>query len=305
MNIAVIGMGGVGGYFGGKLSQIIDQNSGIQLYFIARGKHLEIIKEKGLLLKTADEGEKICRPTLATDDFKLLPDLDICLICVKSYDLDEVLKNIKDKIKPHTVIIPLLNGVDIYERIRKIIAQGVVYPSCVYVGTHIETYGVVAQNGGSCTIIFGPDSLHNESIPSQVFELFNKAGIKYSWSERYLEEIWTKYIFIAAYGIITASENKTLGEVYADKALGEKVICIMKEIQQIAYAKGIMLPKAIAEDSFRKAGSFPYEAKTSFQRDYEKKSGRDERELFGKAMIDMAKEFRLETPYLQMAYDKL
>ena len=73
MNIAVIGIGGVGGYFGGKLSQIISEESDINLYFIARNEYLKSIQEKGLLLKTADEGEFICKPTRVTDDFNSLP----------------------------------------------------------------------------------------------------------------------------------------------------------------------------------------------------------------------------------------
>ena len=230
--------------------------------------------------------------------------LDICLICVKAYDLDNVLENIKDKIQAHTSIIPLLNGVDIYERIRKVIKQGVVYPSCVYVGTHIEKPGVVAQSGGSCTITFGEDPLHKQSAPSHLLELFKKANIKYNWCETHIEEIWTKYMFIAAYGLVTASEAKTLGEVYEDEGLSQKVIAIMQEINQMASVKGVALPKTIVEDSYQKACNFPYEAKTSFQRDYEKKAGKDEREVFGKAMIDMGKQYGIAVPCLKEAYSK-
>lgn len=305
MNIAVIGVGGVGGYFGGKLAQIMSENSKFNLYFIARNEHLESIRKNGLLLKTASEGEIICRPTMATDDFNLLPNLDICLICVKAYDLEDVLERIKYKVQAHTFIIPLLNGVDIYERIRKIIKQGIVYPSCVYVGTHIEKPGVVVQNGGSCTIIFGEDPLHKHSIPSYLLELFKEANINYNWCKTHIEEIWTKYMFIAAYGLVTASEEKTLGEVYEDQGLSQKVIAIMNEINQIAGAKGIILSENIVEASYEKARNFPYEAKTSFQRDYEKKIGKDERGVFGKAILDMGKQYNIDTPYLEDAYNKL
>lgn len=305
MNIAVIGVGGVGGYFGGKLTQVMNEATEVNLYFVARNEHLKSIQAKGLTLKTSAEGELICRPTLATDDFRLLPKLDICFICVKAYDLNGVLENIRDKVQPHTMIIPLLNGVDIYERVRKVIDQGIVYPSCVYVGTHIEKAGVVTQNGGSCTIIFGKDPLHKENVPQLLFKLFEKAHIQYNWCETHLEEIWTKYMFIAAYGLVTASEDKTLGEIFEDRQLSEAVRGIMCEIHQVAEAKGIILPEEIVERSYQKARNFPYEAKTSFQRDYENRTGRDERELFGKAMLDMGKEYHIDMPWLQSIYDKL
>ncbi len=85
--------------------------------------------------------------------------LDVCYICVKQYDLENVLKNLVTKINDSTIIIPLLNGIDIYDRVRKIITKGYVLPACVYVGTHIKQPGVVEQSGGECTIIFG-QTLH-------------------------------------------------------------------------------------------------------------------------------------------------
>ncbi|WP_242861406.1 ketopantoate reductase family protein [Cellulosilyticum ruminicola] len=152
MNIAFIGIGGVGGYFGGKLSQVTDKETR-KLYFIARGNHLKAIQEKGLLLKTNKEGDFKCAPYLATDHIDELPMLDLCFICVKGYDLANVLVQLKNKVNENTIIIPLLNGVDIYSRIRNVIQTGTVFPACVYVGTHIKEPGVVEQNGGACTII--------------------------------------------------------------------------------------------------------------------------------------------------------
>lgn len=106
-----------------------------------------------------DEGERICKPTLATHEICELPMLDACFIAVKAYDLENVLLALKSRIKENTEIIPLLNGVDIPNRIRQVIQKGRVYPACVYVGTHIERPGVVTQYGGSCTILFGKDDL--------------------------------------------------------------------------------------------------------------------------------------------------
>ena len=128
-NVAFIGLGGVGGYFGGKMAQIIQEKENeLNLYFIARGKHLEKIREHGLIVNTNKEGNLVCKPTVVTDNFNDLPILDICYICVKEYDLNDVLLKIKDKIHEETKIIALLNGVNIYERIRRIIDKGIVFP---------------------------------------------------------------------------------------------------------------------------------------------------------------------------------
>jgi 2-dehydropantoate 2-reductase len=142
MNIAIIGIGGVGGYFGGKLTRLLEIERGINVYFIARNEHLEAIKRNGLLLDS-DEGRFICKPTAAISDISQLPPLDFCLVCVKGYDLKKALIQLKPKISANTMVLPLLNGVDIYERIRLVIQNGVVFPSSVYVATHIEKPGQV------------------------------------------------------------------------------------------------------------------------------------------------------------------
>lgn len=300
MNIAFIGVGGVGGYFGGKIAQITDTDTR-RLYFIARGEHLRVIQQKGLLLKTNQEGEFICHPYLATDCINDLPILDICFICVKGYDLDHVLIELKNKISDKTMIVPLLNGVDIYARIRKVIKKGIVFPACVYVGTHIKEPGVVEQNGGACTIIFGKDPNHLETNGKVICNLFDEAHIKYHFTDEHIKEIWKKYIFIAAYGMVTASENKTLGEVYENELSSQKVRSIMREIVKVGQSEGVDLTEELVQISYQKATQFPYETKTSFQRDYETQKP-DERELFGKTMLMLAKKHDIEVPFITEVY---
>lgn len=306
MNIGFIGVGGVGGYFGGKVSKLLDDKSlDINLYYIARGKHLAEIRKNGLKLKTSDSGDFICIPTLATDNFNELPILDVCFICVKQYDLENTLNNLLNIIDDNTQIIPLLNGVDIYDRIRKVIKKGIVFPSCVYVGTHIESPGVISQNGGSCTIIFGEDPQNKQANPKCICEIMKKANIKYQWSSNNVEEIWSKYMFIAAYGLVTASENKTLGQVFEDEEASRKVLSIMNEILCISKAEKVNLPDDIIEKSYNKAKGFSYETKTSFQRDYEIKDKPNEKELFGQAIIDLGQKHNIPTPITKMVYEKL
>lgn len=305
MNIGVIGVGGVGGYFGGKLTQLLQTSSDLKVYFIARNEHLTNIRKNGLTLKTAADGELICRPTYVSDDFNELPELDLCLICVKSYDLGSVLDSLKPKITKSTHVIPLLNGADIYERVRAVLPEGIVYPACAYLGTHMEEPGIVAQNGGSCTIFFGRDPQNPAVLPHQIFELFEAAEIKYTWMEEPLQEIWSKYMFIAAYGLISASEDKTLGEILRTKTLSRRVIGIMEEIAAIVAKEGISLPETVIYDSYEKARTFPYETKTSFQRDFEIIGRNDERELYGDTIVEFGAKLGVNTPYTELANSKL
>lgn len=305
-NIAFIGVGGVGGYFGGKMAQLLNNDKlNLNIYFIARGKHLEKINNEGLILNTKNEGTFICNPTLVTDNFDLLPTLDVCYICVKEYDLENVLKSLVAKINDNTIVIPLLNGIDIYDTIRKIITKGYVLPACVYVGTHIKQPGVVEQSGGECTIILGQDPNKHCTEIHSLCRLMEKSKIKYNYTEKCMDEIWSKYIFICAYGLITASENKTLGEILETPNSSKKVKKIMKEIISISKCENINLPENILDISFSKAYKFPYNTKTSFQRDFEILTKPDERKLFGESLIKLSEKHNILIPNIKQAYESI
>ena len=270
MNIGVLGVGGVGGYFGGKIAHFIENSKSLhKVFFVARGAHLEAICKNGLKLNTKENGVTICRPSLATDDIQSLPLLDICLICVKSYDLCDVLDKLNDRIHSNTVILPLLNGVDIHQRIRGQITKAVILPACVYVGTHIEKPGTVTQSGGSCRIEYGPDPDYPDSDISVLKNLLNDSGICNEWHKDPQPEIWSKFMFIASYGMISASNNITLGQILESQQLCSDTLSIMNEIYKIAIASGIKLNEECIMNSFNKAKAFPYATKTSFQRDFE------------------------------------
>lgn len=300
MNIAIIGIGGVGGYLGGKLTQLIKDEKELNIFFFARNQHLNEIKKNGLILDT-DEGIITCVPTLATDNLSELPELDFCLICVKSYDLKNILVQLKSKITAKTMILPILNGVDIYERVRAIIKNGIVFPSCVYVSTHIEKPGKVTQRGAACTIHFGKDP-NNDYVNPEIFEILKKANINYNWTDNPYVEIWSKFIFIASFGMVTANYNKTIGEVLQSEELSRDVKNIMKEIYNIALQKNVSLPATIIEDSYTKGNKFPFETKTSFQRDYENTDKPDERDIFGGTIIRLGEQLGVKTEATKKIY---
>ena len=304
-NIGVIGVGAVGGYFGGKLCQITSSDSNIGVYFVARGPHLQEIRKNGLLLTTAEEGDLTCKPTLATDRLDELPALDLCLLCVKSYDLVRVLTEVRGAISRETLIVPLLNGVDIYERIRAVVAEGYVFPSCVYIGAYVEKPGRVVQKGGSCKILFGKDPQYRDIIPHEVFRLFERTNIWYQWVEDPYPEIWEKFIFIAAFGLVTACFRKSMGQVMESAELSNYVLSMMKEIVALARQEGIALRESIVEDSFNKGGHFPYETRTSLQRDFERADKLDERDLFGGTILRLARSSGIKVPVISLIYEKL
>jgi 2-dehydropantoate 2-reductase len=306
MKVAVVGMGGVGGFFGGKLAHAFQDtpDRSVSIYFVARGRHLEMIKRQGLLLKSPDSEVLSCRPELATDRLEDLPQIDVFIVSVKGYDLDEVSKALSQHVSRDTVILPLLNGVDIRERMKRHIRNGVILPSCVYLSSHIEDPGVVIHTSSPRKIILGPDP-DADYKPDELLSTFREASILHEWREDILSAVGEKYVFIAGYGLVSARFNKTLGEIYEDRSLGDLVRKIMEEIQQMAKVQKISLPEDIVDVSLGKAQLFPRDTQTSLQRDIHQGKGKSELDLFGGTIVRQGVHFYVPTPVTTQIYREL
>ena len=304
--VCVYGTGGVGGYFGGKIAAAINNqpSKGYAIYFIARGEHLKAIKQHGIVVKTP-EGTFSARPSLATSNIAEIPSPDLILLCVKSYDLHQAVASLKPVIDDNSVIIPLLNGVDITERIRTVLDRGVVLPACLYLGTHIESPGVINQNGGNGIIICGPDKKVSEYDGDNVKVFFKETGVKLEWHDDPLPQIWEKYILIAAFGLVSAFTGRTLGAIMETDEHRNMVRGIMEEIYSISRIKAIYLAEDIIEKSLNKAYNFPYEARTSYQRDIESKSRFNEGDLFGGTILREGRVSGIATPVTESVYRQL
>lgn len=305
MKISIIGLGGVGGYFGFKLAQTYYTSQDVAITFVVRNETYNIIKDKGLTLLSAEHPNSTAYPNNLINNLDDLPVSDLLLICVKEYDLEAVCLTIKDKIKEGTIILPVMNGADIYERIRKIILNGIVLPTCVYVASHIKEKACVEHKGKSGKIIFGKDPLHQQFLPDEIVSLLRKAGIDLEFKENTLPDIWTKFFFIASFGLVTARYNKSMGQVNEEHNLKIEATAIMAEIEKIAILKGIKLSETIIQDTFEKAATFPYHTPTSLQLDVQSKKAKNELELFAGTIIKYGKELGVEVPATNKIYEEI
>jgi 2-dehydropantoate 2-reductase len=306
MNVCFFGVGGVGGYYGTLLTQYLNETGKGRSYFIARGKHRSAIVEKGLLLKKeAGKQEILAKPKLCTDTVTDLPVCDIVVVSVKGYDLEQAAREVDKITDENSMILPLLNGADIYERMRPHLTKGHLLSACVYLGTHIESPGVIFQKGGSCQISMGNDPLYPDVYPEKLITFFKDAGILIEFFEDVNVAIWTKYIFIASFALVTGTYDKTIGEVATDERLGILAKNIMQEITLIAKALKIELPADIVETSFSTARQFAFDTKTSFQRDVETKGRQSEWDLFGGTLLRYAKRFNIPVDHTKETLDRL
>jgi 2-dehydropantoate 2-reductase len=301
--VVVFGLGGIGGYIGGKLGAT--SAFATELIFIARGAHLKAIQDKGLRYRNPNGAETIARPFLATDNPVEVGNADMIFLCVKGYDLKSACEAASSMVGPKTVILPLLNGADIYERVRSVISGGIVLPGCIYISSSITEPGVVFHSGGKGNIFLGGEPGRDNFDPAPLLGLLEKGGIPYEWLEDPLSAIWTKYIFIAPYGLVTGMSSKTIGEVIADQHLASLVQRIQKEIAAIARAKGIHLPVDAAQKAFESGKAFPFDTKTSFQRDLEVLRKPHEGDIFGGTILRLGQETGVPTPVTADVYQRI
>ncbi len=277
MRVAVVGLGGVGGYFGGRLARAYAGTPGHSVAFIARGVHLAAIRQQGLLLKTV-AGEERVAPDAATDDPAEVGPCDLVLFAVKEYDLEAAAARLAPLLTTATLLLPVLNGVDIAERLRAIVPAGDVLSGLVYISSFVEAPGVVRQVGGSCQLVFGPDDGRIDRCrPLESF--LRDAGIDCALSDAIAVPLWTKYLFVSPMAGVTSLTGLSFGEVMADAKAGQMVRGLMAEVERLARAKGVALPADSVGRGIATVEKFPPATKSSLQLDFAK-GRRNELELF-------------------------
>lgn len=298
MNIVIYGAGGVGGYFGARLAQ-----AGNNVTFIARGKHLEAIQKKGLQLKSVN-GDYLVKPANATDNILELKDIDLILICVKTWQLKEVAKIIKPVVKDNTMVISLLNGCENQDVLQTVLGEKNVLGGLCKVISFVEDYGVINHVAYEPTIVFG--ELNNEKIDrvKQLENTFKSANITTKLADDIYKEIWTKYLYITTVSALGALTRASHGEMLASPYIKNMMLQTAKEIFAIAKAKGVNLPDVIIEKQFKIIESLPFETTASLQRDI--MDGKpSELEAQNGTIVRLGKQLGVPTPMNDLIYYSL
>ena len=301
-HIVIIGLGGVGGYFGFKISQSNEVDQKNKISFVARGITYETVKQNGLQLLSTEHKSTFTKPDAIYQKISEIQNPDLILICVKEYDLEDICRQLSKVITTKTVLLPMMNGADIYDRIRAILPKSIILPSCVYVASHIKEKGIVEHKGKPGQLILGKDPQHPAKNIDWIINLLENSQINFQFKENAQVDIWTKFIFIASFGLVTAKYNSSIGEVCTVELQKEEARTIMLEIKSIADKKGIDLSADIIRKTFDKAASFPPSTPTSLQLDVHSEKANNELDLFAGAILKYGKETKVPTPFTEKIY---
>ncbi len=302
MHTVIIGVGGVGGYFGGKIA-----NSGQKVTMVARGKHLKAIQEHGLHVKSIF-GDFVTHPFFATDDITIVEKADLILICTKSWQVTEAAQLIKPILKEDTVVIPLQNGADNAEKLLSVLPAKHVIGGLCKIYSKVEAPGVISHFGHPPEIIFGeldPDSYRDKTKRLQkIKDVFDKAAFNNVISKDISVDIWTKFMFIATVSGLGALTRATIGEMYENPGTREILEQTATEIYQVGTAKGVSFPKDLVDQIMTFIGKQPYDSTASTQRDL--MEGRpSELDNFNGFIVKEGKKLGIPTPTNTFIYSCL
>ncbi|MDO9155101.1 MAG: 2-dehydropantoate 2-reductase [Paludibacter sp.] len=300
--ILIVGLGGVGGYYGGLLAKKYADNPEVEIYFVARGAHLKEVQEKGLKVIT-ETGSFIAHPKLATDNVNEIGKVDYVILTTKSYDLNATIEQIKPCLSKDTVILPLLNGADISERIRKRVPEIEVWNGCVYIVGHINEPGVVESSGGVHDLFFGNENMTSERL-LWIEKIMKDAGIKAFFSKNIRMLIWRKFIFISSTASLTSYFNVGFRDLLTDEYRKYITIAFLNEVTEIAKAEGIIFDTDIIETTVRHIERLPFGTTSSMHRDFQ--AGRKtELNTLTEIVIELGRKHGISTPTYKMVFEKL
>lgn len=275
MRFLVFGTGGVGGYFGAKLS-----TAGEDVRFVARGKHLEAMREKGLVVRSARE-ELFVPPDKIAGEVSPDVNADVILFCVKSYDTEGAARQLLPALHKDTVVISLQNGIDNEEKIQRIIPMGSVFGGVAYIYSTITAPGEITRNEGPAKIVFGPFGNQPDIRAKEILESFLKSGVDANLSLSIESDLWKKFVFITAVSGITALTRLTLGELLANPETCGLIRDAMQEANAIAEAKGIVLEPTLIDSFFETLSKFRNDTRSSLYYDLANKKPMEVEALAG------------------------
>jgi 2-dehydropantoate 2-reductase len=298
MKIAIMGAGGVGGYFGGLLA-----HSGQDVTFIARGPHLQAIREKGLQVKSM-HGNFLVPDAQATEDPEEVGPVELVLFATKAYQTDDAAQAIKSLVSENTVILPLQNGVDAADRIGAVVGMEHLLGGVTWLSAAIEAPGVIGQYSPFRRIILGEFNGKATRRVQAIYQILKQTGATVEVVDNISEILWTKFVFIASISAMGTLTRVTIGEYRSVRETHAVLADAIGEAAAVARAKGVTLAPDIVARTLSSIDESPPSLKPSMQRGVE--AGRIcELESMVGIIVQLGMELGVSTPVMRFAYATL
>lgn len=237
----MLGSGGLGGYFGGRLA-----HAGVaEVSFVARGPHLESLKTNGLRVRSVFGDFDVRAP--ATDDPGTIGPCDYVLFCVKSYDTVAAIGQLPPLMAEHTAVVSLQNGIDNEDKIAAAVGGRRVLGGVAFIFSSISEPGVITHTGGPARIVLGAMDESSSGRAEALTNLCRQAGIAAETTDNIRRVLWDKFAFICAQAGVTSVTRLPLGTIRDVPETWEAFLSILREVIGVAKAEGIDLGESAVE----------------------------------------------------------
>ena len=263
MRIAVVGAGGVGGYFGGRLAA-----AGADVAFLARGAHLAAMRARGLRITSPKGDLHLPRVTAESDPLAIGP-VDIAFFAVKLYDTDDAVALLPPLVGPHTVVVGFQNGVETVASLTRAVGASHTAGGVSYVSAVIAEPGVIRHTAMDHLIFGMPDGSPSPQLEA-LLEACRPAGFQSTLSRDITVDIWTKFVRLSVFSGMTAATRSPIGVIVNDPELLEMLKAAVRETLAVAHAKGVAVASSIDEDVAAAYKALPPQAKASMLEDLER-----------------------------------
>ena len=261
MRIVVLGAGGVGGYFGGRLA-----HAGTDVTFFARGATLEALRTRGLRVDSIKGNIEIAKVN-ATDDASSIGKADAVLVCVKSWQVRDACASIRDAVGQETIVVPLENGMEAPDDIAAALApQNAAGGLCGLVSFVVEP-GHIRHISVDPFIAFGELDNRRSARAERLLETLTAAGITSFIPPDIQRAMWMKFLFIATLsgiGSITRVPAGVWRAMTETRALAEKAL---REVMSVAAARNVTLPDDAFDTVMQRIDALSPDSTASLQRD--------------------------------------
>lgn len=300
--MAIAGIGGVGGYYGALLANAYQQSPHVKVSFIARGAHMQAIKENGLLLEK-DSGNITAHPHTVTYNPALLGPLDLIIFCCKGYDLPAFAASFAPCITPNTVLLPLLNGVGATQVLQQLYPQARTLYGCTYLVSKITAPGTVKMIGDMNQLLFGNPNMPDQEL-EKIDNILKATGANISRHHNIQQKLWEKFSFISPIATATSGLNSTIDAIIADDNKKTTLTNLMQEVLLLATAEGITLPADTLDTNLARAAKMPAGATSSMHNDF-KAHKNTELEMLTGYVVQQAATHHLHLPTYHHLYAAL
>ena len=298
MRIAVVGIGGVGGYFGGKLAQ-----AGIDTLFIARGATLEALRRRGLRVESIN-GDFTVDDAPAIDDPSTVGPVDAVIFATKAWQTPEAAANAKPMIGASTVAVPLQNGMDGPDQLARALGREHVLGGLALIVSYVVAPGHIRHSAIDPAVMFGElDHSRTERV-ERLRETFQRAGVKADVPDDIYRAMWSKFLFIAPMSAIGALTRVPIGAWRSIPETREVAVGALREMVAVAAARGVQLGDDAVERTLQRYDAMNAESTSSLQRDL-MEGKPSELDAQAGAIVRMGREAGVSTPVCEMLYSLL